>query len=454
MSILDPKPLTPVSAAAQAADPATTFGAALSATYGPTAEGMTEAFASKAAETAIESAVGLGTRGVPVKTRPVSKVVGFFGKAGHGWVSNTPSKFNMNDTTVPMLGTQSISTIMGPSETARFDSPALAPFTVNGKYVRFTYRFSGDITNITLYFASDSSNTNRISKNVHFDPANTPQNVDKTLDIPITDLTAVSGTPDKDNIVLCRISITTGAGGGSVSIGGVYLTNDAAANLPNGAVVISADDSSGDHWSIMRPKLAEYGFAATIYPAFDRLEDGTGSFLTVAQAQYMQNVHGFEFGSHALDMTEYHTAHVGKTEEWLRTHFEGIIAKNKQYGFRGDSFAWPSGASDVLSRRIAADYFRSARSTRQDANETHPPRDPMHTRAVNVGAFSLSVLQGYVDRAKAGRAVCRFLIHALPVTDSTENDTARQVFYDLIDYIYASGVPVYTESQIMDMAVS
>ena len=32
MSILDPKPLTPVSAAAQAADPATTFGAALSAT--------------------------------------------------------------------------------------------------------------------------------------------------------------------------------------------------------------------------------------------------------------------------------------------------------------------------------------------------------------------------------------------------------------------------------------
>ena len=33
MSILDPKPLTPVSAAAQAADPATTFGAALSATY-------------------------------------------------------------------------------------------------------------------------------------------------------------------------------------------------------------------------------------------------------------------------------------------------------------------------------------------------------------------------------------------------------------------------------------
>jgi len=44
MSILDPKPLTPVSAAAQAADPATTFGAALSATFGPDSASLKNAF--------------------------------------------------------------------------------------------------------------------------------------------------------------------------------------------------------------------------------------------------------------------------------------------------------------------------------------------------------------------------------------------------------------------------
>jgi hypothetical protein len=404
-------------------------------------------FAAKSAESAISAAAGLGTRGFAKKTRPVKKVLGYFGATGHGY-TGAFGTVNLNDTSVPMLGTQSIAMALGSSASAAFQKDITA-YDVTNKNIRLIFRITGNITGVIVYLSNDSALTNRASRNFVLSSA-LPTGVDHSVELPLSEFVP-TGTFNPAAVTTVRVLGQSGPAGGTVSVGAVYATDDGYKSLPSGAVIFSADDTNIDHWLYLRPKLAQYGMAATLYPNIDAFVNPTASNFTLDQATYMRDIHGFDFGSHTLDVS-HHVDHVGQTEAWLRDHFERIIAANKTYGFRGTSFAWPNTTSDALAQRIAGDYFKSARGG-LSATEILPPGNVMNTRAYNMGSLTLAQMKSFVDVAKNGHGVAHFFLHALPVTKSGSNDTARQDFYDLVDYIAAQGVPTMTMSEFMDLPI-
>lgn len=437
MGILDPKPVT---------------GPALTAALTPKLD-KTEAattYAAKSYEASIDSAVTLATRGVAYGLRPIRKMVGFFGKAGHGW-TGTGGTINLNDTSRPLLGTQSISITPPVSGSGQIDKTFTA-INATKSCVRVTFRYTGNITSIVIYLASDTGLANRMQRNVLSTTAYLPD-TDYTIDVPLSEFNIVTGAPDAASIVLCRILSNAGAAGGTLWVGQVAITDDASALAPNGLITLSFDDSNIDHYNVARPKMAEYGMAGTIYPQISNIGAGAG-FMTLDQMKFIQDIHGWDFGAHAYDQA-HHVDHVGQTEAWLRAHFESIVQWMKDNNFRGSSFAWPNTTSDTLAQRVAADYFSSGRGGGSMA-DTMPPTQPFRSRAYNAGSYTLAQMQANIDTAKNGKGVgwCHIFFHSLPTTKVNPNDFAKADFDALIDYIAASGMKVVTASQAMKMAAS
>lgn len=395
-----------------------------------------------------ETVAAAAWRRNPRPQRQPSSVLGYFGKAGHGWTAGGGSA-NLNDTSVPMIGTQSIK-IPVPASSSDYAQATLPAFSVEGKTVRLVWRYTGDITAVIIYLANEAGLTNRVQINARSSSWDTPGE-DMVTEISAADFTVGAGAPDLAAITNVRIFVNAGPGGGTVWLGGLFLVDPPSAALPNGAVVMSFDDSRLDHWTIARPKLAEYGAAGVLFPNCATLISGSASFMSLAQAQYMQDLQGWEVGAHAID-GEHHIDHNAQDEAWLRDHAERLVAFGRAHGLRVQSFAWPNTASNEFCRQVMRDYFESARGGTGDPNEVVPPTRPMNFRAANAGLYTLAQMKAKVDRAKAGSGVVHFFFHGLPTVKDTSNDVARQDFYDLVDYVAAQGVPFLTQAQAMSIA--
>lgn len=411
-----------------------------------------EADARFANAASVASAYTVATRGFPKRARPTTKMLGFFGAAGHGW-GTAGSGFTpqLNDTAMPMLGTQSARVTFTAAGQAQIQKTDFAPFSVVNTHLRLTLRVDAPaFTAFTVMLGSDAAFVNRVQKNV-FSAGDTANNTDYTIDVSLGDFTVGGGTPDLNSIVAVRVLINA-TGAGSAWLGQVALTADAMVQMPAGAVVISLDDTNSDHWTYARPKLAQYGMGATLYPVCESF--GLAGKYSISQATYMQDVQGFDVGYHAFTAADHTNWTAALTEPEVRSQIESIIGFNRANNFRGDSFAYPNTTSTPLIQRVVADYCRSARGGNGNYNEVFPPGNAMNLRAANAGSFTLAQMKAKVDAAKSGHSLVHFFFHSLPATKVEANDVARQDFYDLIDYIAAQGVPVLTASQFMALSLT
>lgn len=403
----------------------------------------------------VDAAYGVATRGSTHNRARTASMLGFFGATGHGFTSNTMASngtVNLNDTSQPMLGSQCVSVTYGTNGTgsgAAISKSTFTPFSITDKYIRVTFRHTGTIGGFVLYFASDTGYVNRYQTS-WYSPSAYPADMDHTIDIPLSHFTT-SGSPDPAAIVAARIIVAPSPGNaGAGWVGQIALVNAPTSVLPNGGVILSFDDTFLAHYSIARPKLAQYGYAGTLYPIQSALTTDHNPALhySVAQAQYMQAVHGWDIGYHASTAAS-HSIGVspGVPEADIRAELEAIIAFNKLYSFRGDSYAYPNTAQDPEAQRVVGDYCRTARGGGAIFTETHPAGNPMNIRAKNAGGLTLAQMKTFVDQAKAGKSIAHLFFHDLPTTKVAANDVARQDFYDLVDYVAAQGVPVFTASQ-------
>ena len=109
----------------------------------------------------------------------------------------------------------------------------------------------------------------------------------------------------------------------------------------NRVVVLTFDDASASHYSVVRPLLLKYKFGATFFitEGWD-FESNKDDYLTWEQIQIL-NRDGFEIGNHTKD-------HLGVTEKsvkHLSDQLLGIEVRCKEYGIPvPTSFAWPGNA--------------------------------------------------------------------------------------------------------------
>lgn len=395
-------------------------------------------------------------RGSVQRNRPVQQMLGYFGSSSHGWGLHAVGGTCVNDTSVTGLGTQSIKMQPLASNNCWIDSPDLSNIDLTNKLLRLWFRYTGGITSIMVQPSNTTDFSNNRAQFSFLDSGYTSDSQDAVVDIPISEFVSNVGTFDKTAMTKIRIVANGDASATGICWAqGLAIVSDAVSTLPNGCVIFSADDSFKTQLTFMAPNLARYGYAATLYPMVSALTDGSGSHMTVDDALTLQNVFGWDIGYHALDQ-DHHADHSGWTEAQLRAHFEAIIAQQTAWGFRGRSFAWPLSQSSVLSRRVAADYFTTSRGGSTVAPETFPPVQPQNFRSINSGggAKSLAQLKAYVDRAKAGHCAVHFLFHDFTTSGSpAANQNIQSEFTDLVDYIAAQGVPVYTQSQYDTLAI-
>lgn len=165
---------------------------------------------------------------------------------------------------------------------------------------------------------------------------------------------------------------------------------------------------------------------------------GTSGYMTYTQLQELQTS-GWEIAGHTMT----HPDLRDKNEAELRTELgtsrqiladSGLVVKNLVY---------PSHYSNELVRRIAREYYRSARGGNQGLNP--PVLDMYRLASVHSDPFSgAAEFETYVDQAAAQGGWVIFYLHATDSADSV-------IIGTVINYIKNKDIPIVTIDQALDL---
>lgn len=123
--------------------------------------------------------------------------------------------------------------------------------------------------------------------------------------------------------------------------------------IPDRLVVLTFDDSSKSHYTIVRPILKQYGFGATFFitEGFD-FKSNKKDYMTWEQIRELHD-DGFEIGNHTRD-------HLGITEKTLNQlpeQLDGIARQCEACGIPAPvTFAWPGNAISPDAAEILKDH--------------------------------------------------------------------------------------------------
>jgi peptidoglycan/xylan/chitin deacetylase (PgdA/CDA1 family) len=123
--------------------------------------------------------------------------------------------------------------------------------------------------------------------------------------------------------------------------------------IPDRLVVLTFDDASRSHYTIVRPILKQYGFGATFFvtEGFD-FKTNKEDYVTWEQIRALHE-DGFEIGNHTRD----HLGITDKTVGQLAAQLEGIADQCKTHGIPTPvSFAWPGNAFTEAGFDILAEH--------------------------------------------------------------------------------------------------
>lgn len=217
----------------------------------------------------------------------------------------------------------------------------------------------------------------------------------------------------------------------------------AEAAIPERLVVLTFDDSSKSHFTVVRPLLKAYGFGATFFitEGWDFAENKT-DYMTWDEIRQLHE-DGFEIGNHTRD-------HLGITERTvgrLPEQLQAIADRCQEHGIPAPvSFAWPGNAwtpqaFDVLKqhgivfarRGGAPEYpYEAGRGFAYQPGQDHPLLLPSAGDARP--KWALQDLERAVQQARAGRiAILQF--HGVPDTAHDWVSSSRVNFEAYLRYL-------------------
>lgn len=217
--------------------------------------------------------------------------------------------------------------------------------------------------------------------------------------------------------------------------------------IPDKLVVLTFDDASLSHFTIVGPMLRKYGFGATFFitEGFD-FKTNKEDYLTWEQIRQLHD-DGFEIGNHTRD----HLGISDKTVGRLAEQLEGITRQCEAHGIpRPVSFAWPgnvltAAGFETLSRHGirfarrggAPEYpYEEGRGFAYEPGLDHPLLIPSAGDARP--KWSLPDFIRAVEQAEEGRiAVLQF--HGIPDTAHDWVSLGSQNFEAFMKYLAVNG---------------
>lgn len=427
--------------------PGTETATALSATYGPDAAGFQNKYAYKS------DALPVPAKASMLPPKPQKQILHSF-QAGHGW-SSVNGTVTMNDTSIFAMGSQSVKIVTnGAGQTAALYKWNNAAVDFTNKNLALLVRItnSDNLANFSVQVGTGGNMTN----GGYIGVLNTAapdrflgQNEWYWITLPWNP--ATTGTlPDRTAITSFSIEVKDNNAGVPVT---VQVQAIAAVPIPaawtNGCVSFDLDDGFASHYTIARPILSRYGFAANSYPVSEAIDAAGG--MTTAQLQELQNIHGWTIGAHSDTWAHHNMPLAQQTGPEL----ENFVRANRKWltdrGLAGfDFFAYPGGADDGANLTTARKYYVTARTVSQRTRETLPANDPHRLRVLLwTASNTVASITAEVDKAYTGNYHLILVAHDIVASGATGGTILTATFQSVVDYVATKGIPVKSMQQVL-----
>lgn len=233
---------------------------------------------------------------------------------------------------------------------------------------------------------------------------------------------------------------------------------------PNGVACLTFDDGYASNITKVAPMVQAVGGRCTSYLIKDQI--GTANYLTLSQAQQLQNTYGWAVGSHSYRGTDHEAGggegftalpaaasynDIQQLRQWLRDN--GLRAY--------DHLAYPHGTycveqadSSAVNDRVdvtLAPSLKTARTLYNKMPETIPPADPMKLRSwiSTSNVTTLATLQTCADVCKRAQGAMVVVFHDIvdagPLTSSQWLTADLQ---SLVTYLDSIGMPLRTIDEV------
>ncbi|MFE2101469.1 polysaccharide deacetylase family protein [Streptomyces sp. NPDC059468] len=404
------------------------------------------------------------TRRMPKWVQPSTIITQM--QAGHGFTNNAGSTFVANDTADFLIPGQACKiTTGGTGASANITKTGMPNMDTTGKVLRCRVKID-DITHMAGFnvYLGSSSLANYYKWVVqggatgsNFIPSGGSAGSGAgwyTVTLHFADATT-SGTPSRSAITDLRFQVTDDNTGNLVTlhVQDAELIPDASSIFPNGVISITFDDTYANVYNYALPKLAQYGYPASLYN-IQSLVGGSGR-MTTAQLYALQDQFGWEMGSHAYLDADHALTYTGMTAAQLDNDLRQMKAWEIVNGLRGmDGTAYPLGqfgltSDNVPTTNVVRKYNGYARTTTRKTYETFPPADPYRLRAQSAvttytGGYAPSTVTGTdLAKIKANQLWGIYVFHNIVTTaPASSTEIAQSDFNAIVDAINAQGIPV------------
>ncbi|QDK02245.1 hypothetical protein SEA_SAMBA_31 [Gordonia phage Samba] len=381
----------------------------------------------------------------------------------HGWstFSAGGATVTLNEATDPAFGTQCIKVVTGGAgATTVLTSPAMAAINRATEMPRLHLNFdlADRVARIRVLASADAAFTNYWTFESAISSAGIPEvqrpfKHGEWTKIALPWNTAVAtGSPPTTGLTYWRVLINDRAAGPvTVRIGRLEYVPAPNALYPNGVCVITADDSSATHATVLAPMLDKYGMRAVAFP----IQEWVDQPGKISQAQLDELVFrkGWEVGGHASTYAAHAQSVTGMTPAQRQAEFAAIKAWNQQRGYVSNTFAYPNGTIDAAAELDLRKYFSMGRLalgrlSGSGADDQQIPSLPFRMYGQSLGNVTDAQVFAEIDRTIANKSLLTLLVHDIVETKVTANDTTIVKCQAIVDYLASSGIAVATYEDI------
>lgn len=365
-------------------------------------------------------------------------------QSGHGWTDPIGGGTVSDDVADFIIGTQSVQVTNADGTNCAIQGASLT-YNLTDKCLALWVKVDNlDADDYLVVYAANTGFTAYYSWVVKRETDQSPWFTDDEwamVTLPVESAT-VTGSPAVDALTVLRVRAFTS---GTFHLNAIGTVPSGVAEVATGVVSITCDDGYDDVIEAAREVFTPKGLRGTAYIVPDLV--GTSGFMTVAELQELQNVHGWDIQAHGA------TVYTGMTAAAMRAEWTATKKWFADNGLgRPDHLAYVGGQSNATVVSVAREFFTTARTITSTHNETWPPAMPLRLRAVSSvsgysGGVTAATVAGRIDNAIAGSDWLILTFHRFTDTATETLECSWTDLGTICDYINSSGVAVKTVTE-------
>lgn len=374
-------------------------------------------------------------------------------QTGHGWIKSGTGTADLNNTEIVLLGSQDVKMTSNSGTIISINSPnSLNIDLTNRALWVLVYLDDLNANSIGVYLANDNAITTYYKLNVGL-PSRMLSGW-QVIEFP-WDTAVTAGSPTKTGIN--KIEFFVAATAGTVAVARIGAVGHRLVNqYPNGVMSFTFDHAYVSQYTLARPKLDQYGYPATVYVITGNVDDVAHNYMTTAQLQELEHVHGWEVSAHCTS-SAMHVDDKTLTAAQLDAEYSALRSWLLSRGFKGaDQFATPDGTINEAVSEAALVYFRSIRTAADTGSAFHQMYAPTQYRALQAAGYDSSVMtvaqiQARMDLLKANGYWGIFVFHVLDPSPPDTSTISPTDFATIVDYANSIGIAVRTVSDVLNL---